>query len=331
MPVGRYDNRLPLTLASGIYDITRPLINGLVDVEGIRLNVLSDFPNVDNMFRRMLKLEFDAAELSVAHYLACRERGIPMIAIPVFLNRLFPHSFFYRNTASTAKTPADLVGKRIGLPQYQVTRAMWLRGVLADQYGLQRTDVTWVTDFAEKMEIEPAPGIKTELDRSGRDVNQLLADGVVEAAMSWSRPTAPNTAGFFADLKGEEMRYFQQFGIFPMMHTVAVKQEILDQHPWVARCLVDAYTASKRMWYQWRDFTRGGSMPFARYALAEQAKILGDDPFPFELAPNVKTLETVARYALEDRLITKPIADVTALWVQDVALDERVRQASSAV
>src|SRR5688500_9986278 len=152
MPLNQVDQRLPLMVASGIYDITRPLINGLVDVEGIRLNVLSDFPNVDNVFRRMLRLEFDAAEMSVAHYMVARERGFPMIAIPVFLNRLFPHSFFYRNTASTAKTPADLAGRRIGLPQYQVTRAMWLRGVLADQYGLARESVTWVTDFDEKME-----------------------------------------------------------------------------------------------------------------------------------------------------------------------------------
>lgn len=112
------------------------------------------------------------------------------------------------------------------------------------------------------------------------------------------------------------------------MHTVAVKQEILDQHPWVARCLVEAYEKSKRIWYEWRDFTRGGSLPFARYALAEQAKLLGDDPFPFELEANLKTLETVARYALTDRLITKPIPDVAAHWTQDVALDERVRSAS---
>jgi 4,5-dihydroxyphthalate decarboxylase len=149
--------------------------------------------------------------------------------------------------------------------------------------------------------------------------------------MSWSRPEAPTTASFFADLQGEETRYYQQFGIFPMMHTVAVKQEILDQNPWVARCLVDAYTKSKQIWYEWRNFTRGGSLPFARYALTEQAKVLGDDPFPFALEPNLKTLETVARYALTDRLITKPIADVSALWVQDVALDERVRSASPSI
>ncbi len=143
------DNRLPITLASGVYDITQPLINGLIDVEGINLNVLSDFINVDAIFRRMLRLEFDAAKMSTAHYLVARQRGIPIVAVPVFLNRLFIQSFMYKNKNSGITGPADLVGKRVGVPRHQATRPMWVRGVFEEVWGnfvlfpnmLRQTDV----------------------------------------------------------------------------------------------------------------------------------------------------------------------------------------------
>ena len=105
----------------------------------------------------MLNLEFDAAEMSTAHYLVARQRGIPIVAVPVFLNRLFIHSFMFKNKNSGISVPADLVGKRVGVPQHQATRPMWVRGVFEDVYGVKRTDVTWVTDFPEKMDLGCRP------------------------------------------------------------------------------------------------------------------------------------------------------------------------------
>jgi 4,5-dihydroxyphthalate decarboxylase len=254
------DNRLPITLASGAYDITQPLMNGLVDVEGIKLNVLSDFISVDPIFRRMLNLEFDAAEMSTSHYLLARQRGIPIVAIPVFLNRLFPHSFLHKNKNMGIKGPADLKGKKVGVPQYQATRPMWVRGIFEDVYGVKRTDVTWVTDFPEKMEIKVAPGIKLERAPEGQTLEDLVDKGELAAAMLWYRPERQkNVVPLFDDTKAEEIQYYKKTGLFPIMHTVVIKQEIIDRDPWVARCVLEAYSKSKNMWYQWRNRFAGGA------------------------------------------------------------------------
>ncbi len=313
------DNRLPITLASGIYDITQPLINGLVDVEGIKLNVLSDFINVDAIFRRMLKLEFDAAEMSTAHYFVARQRGIPIVAVPVFLNRLFIQSFMYKNKNSGIKGPADLIGKRVGVPQHQATRPMWVRGIFEDVYGIKRTDVTWVTDFPEKMDLGVAPGVRVERAPDGKTNGDLLAEGELAAAMCWHPPQYDNVVPLFDDTKAEEIHYYKETGMFPIMHTVVVKEEIIDKHPWVARYITEAYSQSKNMWYQWRNRFAGGSLTLCKYDLREQNALMGDDPFPFDVKSNVKVVQTTARYSAVDQFI-KPIDDVGGLWIQDLEL-----------
>lgn len=317
MAVSPKDNRLPITLASGIYDITQPLINGLIDVEGIKLNVLSDFISVDLIFRKMLKLDFDAAEMSTAHYLVARQRGIPIVALPVFLNRLFPHSFLYKNRNSGIKGPEDLVGKKVGVPQHQATRPMWVRGVFEDVYGVKRTDVTWVTDFPEKMDLAVAPGVKVERAPEGKTNADLLAEGKLAAAMCWHPPQYDNVVPLFDDTKAEEIRYYKQTGLFPIMHTVVVKQEIIDRHPWVPRCIIEAYSKSKNTWYMWRNRFAGGSLPLCKYDLREQNALLGDDPFPFDVKSNLKVIQTTARYSAADQFI-KSIDDVGNLWIEDL-------------
>lgn len=308
------DERPLITLASGKYDITQPLLHGLVDVQGIRLNVLSNFPSVDNIFRRMLRLEFDAAEMSTAHYLIGRQRGLPIVAVPVFVNRLFPHSSFYRNVQTSPVAASDLAGKRIGLTQYQVSRAIWMRGILADQHGVDRRGVTWVTDFDEKMEVAVPGDIKLERAPAGKSLGQLLAAGELDAAMCWDKPGYDNVDWFFPDTRAEEVRYFRATGFLPIMHTVALRQDLVDRYPWVPRCVVEAYTQSKQMAYAWRNKTSGGSMPFARYLLREQAELMGDDPLPFDLEAAAPVLQTAARYAWEDGFIDR-IDNVCDLWL----------------
>jgi 4,5-dihydroxyphthalate decarboxylase len=309
------DNRITLTLATGIYDIVQPLIHGLVNVEGIRLNVLTHFSTVDEIFRRMLKLEFDVSEMSLSHYFIARDRGMPIVALPVFLNRRFPHSYFFCRTDYQARTPKELSGKRVGLPQYQATRAMWLRGIFEDEYGLDRTAVTWVTDSPERVELGRAPGIKIERAPSGKTVVDLLLEGKLDATLFWSKPLTANVDNFFPDLKSEEIAYYQRTGIFPIMHTVVMNRELADRHPWMARYIVEAYSKSKNIAYAWRNKVDGGSMPLAKYAIWEQDSILGADPFPFDLKPNLKALETAARYSVKDEFV-KPIGNIADLWVE---------------
>jgi 4,5-dihydroxyphthalate decarboxylase len=261
----------------------------------------------------MLKYEFDASEMSVSHYLIAKERGLPFSAIPVFLNRVFPHSNFFRGRFSRAERPQDLAGKRVGLPAYQVTRGVWWRGILEEEYGLQRTAVTWVTSTPERMDLSPGSGVKVEMAPKGTPITELLAEGYLEAAICWSKPATKDVEYFFSDLKNEEINYFQKTGIFPIMHTVVVKTQLMEQYPWLARCLVEAYSKSKEICYEWRDKVSGGSMPIAKYGLEEQGSIMGRDPFPFDLQSNIKILETVRRYAIADGFINR-ISNVSTLW-----------------
>jgi 4,5-dihydroxyphthalate decarboxylase len=273
--------------------------------------------SVDPIFRRMLNLEFDASEMSTAHYLLARQRGIPIVGIPVFLNRLFPHSFLHKNKNAGIKGPADLRGKKVGLPQYQATRPMWVRGIFEEFYGVKRSEVTWVTDFPEKMEVKLAPGIKLERAPEGKSLEDLVGDGELAAAMLWYKPKHENVVPLFDDTKAEEIAYYKKTGMFPIMHTVVVKQEIVDRYPWVVRCIVEAYSNSKKMWYQWRNRFAGGSLPLCKYELLEQNVLLGEDPFPFSVEKNLKVIQTSARYSAADQFI-KPIDDVAALWIPDI-------------
>ena len=194
---------------------------------------------------------------------------------------------------------------------------MRVRGVFEDVYGVKRSDVTWVTDFPEKMDLPVAPGIRVERAPEGKTNGDLLAEGKLAAAMCWHPPQYDNVVPLFDDTKAEEIRYYRQTGLFPIMHTVVVKQEIVDQHPWVARCITEAYAKSKQMWYQWRNRFNGGSLALCKYDLREQNALLGEDPFPFDVESNVKVIQTTARYSAEDQFI-KPVEDVASLWIREV-------------
>jgi 4,5-dihydroxyphthalate decarboxylase len=135
--------------------------------------------------------------------------------------------------------------------------------------------------------------------------------------MCWKKPEQNNVVPLFDDTKSEEIKYYKATGMFPIMHTVVVKKDIVDQYPWVSRCIVEAYAHSKRMWYQWRNKFTGGTLPICKYELIEQNNLLGADPFPFHLKENLRVIETSARYSAADQFI-KPIDDVGSLWIQDV-------------
>lgn len=310
------DNRLKLTLASGRYDITFPLASGAVDVEGIKLNVLSNFSSVDVIFRRMLTKEFDASELSLSHYLITDQVDKRFVALPIFLNRVFPHGNLYVNVDSGIKHPSDLKGKKIGLPSYQVTRALWLRGILKDDYDIEMNDVHWITEQNERIPLGSRPGLKVTVIPPHESLMQLLVDGKIDAAMYWNKPHSDRVRYLFEDPKAESVNYFRRTRLFPMMHTVVIKRTIYEQNPWVARCLYEAYRKSKSIWYEWRksQSNDGGSIAWIDSIIASQEQILGEDPFPFNLKDNRLALETLCRYSTADGFI-RPVSDISSLFV----------------
>ncbi|MFQ6010746.1 MAG: hypothetical protein ACE5KG_01055 [Nitrososphaerales archaeon] len=306
-----------LTLASGTYDVTLPLINKLVQPEGIDLNVLSNFETVDHIFRRMLyHSEFDISEMSIASYTIALDRGDKrFVAIPVFLNRHFLHKSFYCLRDSNIKSVNDLVGKSLALPSYQNTRWVWARGVLEDQYGISPDKIKWFAEHPERIELNLPPGVELNLLPTGMRASEALENGTVDAILYFARPWILNNkkiVKLFTDSRQEEINYYQKTKIFPPMHTVILKREILERSPWVAQSLMQAYQASKDLCYQTvkkLGISGGSSIIWMYESSLDQSKIIGDDPYKFGLKENAHTLEVLFEYLLKQGLISsKPEA-----------------------
>ncbi len=313
-----------LTLASGTYDVTLPLINGQVQADGIDLNVLSNFETVDHIFRRMLyHSEFDISEMSLASYTIALDRGDRrFVAIPVFLNRHFIHKSFYCLRDSSIKSVQDLVGKSIALPSYQNTRWVWARGILEDQYGISPDQIKWFAEHPERIELNLPDGVELNLLPEGMGASQALENGTVDSILYFARPWIVNNkkiVKLFTDSRQEDINYYQKTKIFPPMHTVIMKREIFERSPWVAPSLMQAYQASKDLCYQRvkKSGISGGSTTIWMYESSlDQAAILGDDPYKFGMKENTHTLDVLFEYLLKQGLISsKP--EVTDLFAKN--------------
>jgi 4,5-dihydroxyphthalate decarboxylase len=310
---------LRLTLAAGHYDRTEALRDGRVRPEGVELTYLM-LP-VEEIFWRMAQYrEFDAAEFSLGGYLVRRGRGADdFVAIPVFPSRFFRHSCIFVNAAAGIERPQDLSGKRVGVPEYPMTAAVWVRGILSDDYGVRPQDIEWVQGGLEdpgRIPFEPAepPGIKLGFAPTNRSLAQMLAAGEIDALVTARTPSTFDRHGgpvrrVFPDPWPVERDYFQRTGVFPIMHTVAIKREVLDADPWVASTLFKAFEEAKRL--ALADLTQTSALPISLPFLVEHAyetlDRMGDDFWPYGLEPNRKTLETFVRYMHEQGLIPEPL------------------------
>jgi 4,5-dihydroxyphthalate decarboxylase len=242
----------------------------------------------------------------------------PFVAIPVFPSRMFRHSCIYTNTESGIHEPADLRGRRVGCPEYQMTAAVWIKGILADDYGVPVDSVTYYTGGLEQPGRRETP---LQLDGSGisvvpigddRTLSQMLESGEIDALYTAHAPScfargAPNVARLFSDAKAVEMDYFARTGIFPIMHTVVVKQSLLDTHPWVAQSLSRAFEEAKAFAYEDIQETTAlkFTLPWLVDAAEEARALMGHDFWPYGLERNRQTLETFLRYSFEQRLIPR--------------------------
>ena len=310
---------LRITLAAGHYDRTEALRDGRVRPEGIDLTYLM-LP-VEEIFWRMAQYrEFDASEFSLGGYLVRRGRGADdLIAIPVFPSRFFRHSGIFVHAGAGIERPQDLRGKRVGVPEYPMTAAVWVRGILSDDYGVRPEDVEWVQGGLEdpgRIPFEPAEpaGVRLDFAPTDRSLAQMLAAGELDALVTARTPSTFSRQGgpvqrLFADPWSVERDYFQRTGVFPIMHTIAIKREILDAHPWVASTLLKAFSAAKDLALD--DLTQTSALPISLPFLVQHAydtvALMGDDFWPYGLEPNRKTLETFVRYMHEQGLIPEPL------------------------
>jgi 4,5-dihydroxyphthalate decarboxylase len=309
--------RLTLTLACGDYDRTLPLRTGAVQPEGVELRVLPLEP--EEMFYRMARLrDFDVAELSLSTYTILRARGEPLVAIPVFPSFAFRHSAIFVRDDAGIREPRDLVDKRVGVPKYHMTAAVWVRGILEDEYGVAPEDLQWFEGgegaAVKEVDVTLPPAIRHRLVAGDRTLGQMLRARELDAFVGARRPGGAGGAvpvrRLFADFRRTERAYYEKTGIFPIMHTVVLKEELARQNPWLPRVLYEAFTEAKRLAYQRLSDTAvlPYVLPWLVAEVEETRALMGDDPFPYGVARNRKNVETLAGYSFRQGLASRRLS-----------------------
>jgi 4,5-dihydroxyphthalate decarboxylase len=304
-----------LTLACEDYDRTRALRDGLVRPNGIDLNYL--VMPVEEIFWRMLHFEeFDAAEMSMGAFHVDAARGhMPFIAIPVFPSRSFRHRCIFVHNGSGIERPEDLKGRRVGLPEYTMTAAIWVRGILQHEYGVDPKEVHWFQGGVEqpgrkdRVEFDTPPGVRLETIED-RTLNDMLEAGDIDALISARMPACfVNQSGrvsrLFEDCKHAEMDYFRRTGIFPIMHVIVVRAAIYEEKPWVCQSLFDAFCGAKDICLSQIYDTNilRTSLPWTVVEYEQTRRLMGEDFWPYGFEANRGVLETFHSYLVEQGMI----------------------------
>lgn len=313
--------RLSLSLACWNYDRTAALADGTIRPDGIDLNVQR--LEVEETFFRMLRnREFDVAEMSMSSYCVTLARDDPpFVAIPVFPSRMFRHGCIFVSAKSGIERPEDLVGKRIGVPEYQMTAPVWIRGILQDEYGVDPASVTYLTGGEE----QPGREEKLKLDLPDRfavqpigpqqTLAQMLAEGEIDALHTarapstfYSRPDAVRR--LFPDFVATEQDYFRRTGIFPIMHVVALRRGVYEASRWIAQALFKAFCEAQRRLYDELRVTASlkTMLPWQVAAVEEAVALMGEDWWPYGFGPNRAAIDTFLRYHHEQGLSGRRLA-----------------------
>jgi len=311
---------LQLSLACWDYDRTRAIMENRVQFDGIDLTYLNLVVE-ETFFRQMRHQEFDVSEMSFSSYLVSRFRSPqPFIAIPVFLSRCFRHSGIYINKNAGISKPKDLIGKRIGCAEYQLTANVWIRGMLEDEYGIKPSDyITVKGGLEEPGRIEKAavswpPEMRVEGIGPTQTLSAMLDSGEIDAMFSPRAPScflkeSPNVGRLFSDTFAAEKAYFEKTGVFPIMHVVAIRRELYDEHRWVAQSLFKGFVQAQRMAYDDLRETAGLKLmlPWLIKHLADTEEVMGKNFWSYGLKPNIETVARLLQYhhnqGLSERLL----------------------------
>jgi len=300
--------KIPLTLACGDYEIIRALKEGEVEPDGIDLTVLTEMDSTTRHWRFIRNRDFDMAETSASSYVVAKDQGQAVTALPVFLHRRFRHGFVFINTTKGIRKPSDLIGRKVGIKSFLVTAGHWMRGILEHEYGVPHKSVEYFAELDEDIEFTPHADLKITRLPHAKSVETMLAEGELDAVIHSSiiKPFAakdPRVGRLFPDFKNEEITYYKKTGIFPIMHVLGVKQEIVDQHPWVPINMFQAFQRAKAIAVARMANPRIVPLAWYREAWEEQEQILGPDPWEYGLGDkNRHTIETLAGYSYEQGL-----------------------------
>ena len=302
-------SKLQLTFACGPYDRTQSLRDGTIAVEGVDLTYLALQPA--EIFWRQLQFgEFDMSEMSFSNYVSLVAKGnSPFIAIPVFPSRVFRHGYFFVNTTKGIKTPADLKGKRGGVPEYSMTAAVYMRGLMQHEFGVMPEDVDWVQGREDRLNLKLPNGVRLTQAPAGSELGDLLERGELDFMMTANNPLSfrrgsDKVARLFPNYAEMEKDYYKRTKIYPIMHTVVIKRDIYDRYPWVAMNLYQALCRAKEQCYKMLAETGSPKASFAwlQPLMEEEQRIIGPDWFPYGIAQNRPTIEALLQFTHEHGL-----------------------------
>jgi 4,5-dihydroxyphthalate decarboxylase len=303
--------RLRLTLACTTSDRTRPVLDGRVAVPGVEFVPLPGEP--EDIFCRALRdRAFDVCELSMGSHIVTTARGdSDHVGVPVFPSRAFRHSAVYIRTDRGIGGPGDLAGRTIGLPEYQQTAALWVRGILRERYGVDTRGMAWRTG-GERVAISLPEGF--DVRPLGEDLPAALAAGRLDALIAPRPPAAFADAAapvgrLWPDYRAEEIAWHRATGFFPIMHCLAVRRDVAERHPWLPVELFRAFARAREMALAELGMVNvlRVSLPWAAAAFEEQAAIMGGDPWPYCFARNRDEIGAMIRFAVADGLAAQPI------------------------
>ncbi len=328
--------KLQLTMACWNYDRTRALLEGRVQPDGIEVNYLN-LPVEETFFRMLRHGEFDVAEMSLSSYVVSLfkpER--PFIAIPVFPSRFFRHSCIYVNGARGIKEAKDLAGRKIGNPEYQMTALVWIRGILAEEYGVPVNSVTYYTGGLEKpgrpekLALDLPASIHVERIGPDQTLSSMLAGGDIDALYTARMPSCfrrgeGQVKRLFEDFNPIERDYFRRTHIFPIMHTVVMRRDVYERNPWVAQSLFKAFCAAQQETYDDLNETAAlkAMLPWLPAHIEETRREMGDDFWPYGFQRNRDTLATFLRYSYEQGL-SKQLLEPERLFAPETLESFRV-------
>ena len=302
---------LRVTVATGDYDITRPILDGTVSVQGID-HIGVSAPSPQRHWRALKNREFDIVELSLGSFsaLISRDRS-QFVGVPVFPHRRFRHGYLFTHRDSGVEQPADLRGRSVGLRSWQTTAGVWLRGILEEHHGLPVSEVDWRTQDGEDVDLALPSSIKLSRVPEGEQVTDACVEGRIDGLIYPELPRQlvegdPRIRRVFADPKAVEKDYYRATGIFPIMHVVAIKAELVERHPWLPRSVMELFNRAKEAGYRRLRDPRTVSLAWLRALQEEERELLGPDPWHYGFdESNRATLDTFLGYAHRQGLTTR--------------------------
>ncbi|WP_157272070.1 ABC transporter substrate-binding protein [Azohydromonas aeria] len=302
-------SKLQLSVAMGDYDRTRALFDGRVQIDGVDPVCMLLSPE-EMFFRAMRSRDFDVTELSFSSYLVKHSRGeSPYVAVPVFLSRAFRHTSIWVRK-DRVRRPEDLKGRRVGLPEYQLTANVWARAILQDDFGVAPADVTWVRGGIdmpgrpEKIPLRLPPGVRIEEAPAGSTISELLERGEIDGFIGPRPPSShilarnPDIGWLFDDPTAAAKDYYRRTGVFPIMHVVGIRRELAEAHPWLPAAVLKAFTQAKAAALALLADTSATkvTLPFVEEQLKAAREAMGEDFWSYGVEPARRTLETFVRH-----------------------------------